>query len=75
MAPSCDKKNAVSCLAKLVLEQKLECIYTDTAESSYQYVVVTEETEHMYPLLLRCSLKSPKRSAINSYLSTAYDVG
>lgn len=60
---------------KLDLEQKLEFINIYTSESSYQYVVVTEETGHMYPLLLRCSLKLPKRSTTNSYLFTAYDEG
>lgn len=60
---------------KLVLEQKLDFIYVYTAESSYQYVVVMEGTEHMYPLLLRYSLKLPKTNTINSYFSAAHDEG
>lgn len=59
----------------LVLEQKWDFIYIYAAEASYQYVVVTEETERMYPLLLRYSLKLPKISNINSYLSAAHDGG
>lgn len=77
MAPSCVKRNALSFWHKLVHEQK-DCIYPSivciyTVESSYQYVVVTEETEYLYPLLLRHSLKLPKSSTINSYLSAVYD--
>lgn len=60
---------------KLILEQKLEFIYIYTAEYNDQYVVVNDETEHTYPLLPRYSLKLPKRSTINSYLSAAYDEG
>lgn len=60
---------------KLILEQKLEFIYIYTAEYNDQYVVVNDETEHTYPLLPRHSLKLPKRSTINSYLSAAYDEG